>query len=59
MFLLAFIKLLTNSENPFSNPHHTPCSGNCDHENKYRKPPVVLKMVSKAGYDVYTGKIDQ
>ncbi len=59
MFLLASIKLLTSDENPFSKPFQTHCSGDCDPANAYRKPPVVLKMVPEAGYDVYTGPIAQ
>jgi hypothetical protein len=42
---MASIKLLTNSENQFSNPLERPYSGDFDPENAYRKPPVILKIV--------------
>jgi hypothetical protein len=50
------MKLLTTSESSLSNSLQSPDNGNFDHENGYRKPPVILKIVPEAGYDVYTGK---
>ncbi len=29
-----------------------------DAENTNRKPPLILKMVPEAGYDVYTRKVN-
>jgi hypothetical protein len=52
-------ELLTNSKNSHSNPLQKAHGCNCDPENTYRKPPLILKMVPEAGYDVYTGKINQ
>ncbi len=44
MFQFASIKII-NSENPFSNPVQTPCSGDCDPENAYRKPAMMGTLV--------------
>jgi hypothetical protein len=41
-FYLALLKLLTNFENPSSNPLQRPQSGDFDNENAYMKPPVIL-----------------
>jgi hypothetical protein len=51
------MNLLANFETPLSNPLQRPHSGDFNPENAYRKPHV--KIVPEAGYDVYTGKIDQ
>jgi hypothetical protein len=55
------MKLLTTSFKSFkySNSLQSPYNGNFDHENGYRKPPVILKIVQEAGYNVYTEKNDQ
>jgi hypothetical protein len=50
------MKLVTNSENPFSNPIQMLYSGDFDPKNAYRKPLVMQKTVPKAGCDVHTGK---
>ncbi len=50
-FLLASLKLLTNSENQFSNHHHRPYRS--DPDNAYRKPPVILLRLL---YLLYTGE---
>jgi hypothetical protein len=52
------MKLLTNSENPFSNSLQRLYSREFT-EIAYRKPPVILKTVPKAGYGVSLKKIDQ
>jgi hypothetical protein len=50
------MKSLTNSENPSSNPLQEAAY---DSKNCSRKQPLILKIVPKAGYDTYTGEIDQ
>jgi hypothetical protein len=52
-FLLASLKLLTNSENQFSNHHHRPYRSDFDPDNAYRKPPVILLRLL---YLLYTGE---
>jgi hypothetical protein len=39
---LAPLKLLTNFENPSSNPLQRPYSDDFGTDNAYRKPPVIL-----------------
>ncbi len=41
------------SKNPFSNLLQRIYCGDFDPENAYRKPPVILKIVPKAGYVTY------
>jgi hypothetical protein len=53
------MKLFTNSEIPVNNPLQRLYSGGFYPENAYRKPPVIQKIVPKAGCDVHTGKIHQ
>jgi hypothetical protein len=45
------MKLITYSENHFSNPLQRPKSDHSYPENAYRKPPVILKIVPEADYD--------
>ncbi len=59
-FLLASIKLLTTGiPKIFHQPSPPPWpyySGDFDPENAYRKPPVILKIVPEAGFDMCTWK---
>jgi hypothetical protein len=43
------MKLLGNYESPYNNPIQKPYSGDFGPENAYRKPPVIQKIVPKAG----------
>jgi hypothetical protein len=52
LFLLASIKSLTYCEIPFSNPFQKACSGFLIASRAlFRNPPVILKIVLKAGYE--------
>jgi hypothetical protein len=56
------LRLLTNSENHFSNPLQRPYSGDFDPENAFRKPHLILITVPDAIYVMYSGEnlpIDQ
>ncbi len=62
------MKSLTNSENPYSNPLQEACTGfqvaACDSRKLIRKSPAIMKIVLKAGCDIYTtndseGKLEQ
>ncbi len=53
----------TNSENPSGNPLQEYCSGfqvaACVSKKSFWKSPVILKIVPKAGPEMYTGENQQ
>ncbi len=59
------MKSLANCENPSSNPLHESRSvfpkDACDSEiwKLFRKPSVILKIVPKAGHEMYTREIQK
>jgi hypothetical protein len=52
-----------NAKYPFSNPFHEACSGSpeaaCDSESYYESPPVILKIVPKAGLECTLEKFNK
>ncbi len=62
-FLLAFMKSLTNCEIPSSKPSSESLFRLSDSRlcllKLFRNPPVILKIVPKAGYECTLGNIDQ
>jgi hypothetical protein len=61
-FMLASMKSPTISNNPSSNPLQKVCSGfqiaACDSKRLFRKPPMILKIVPKAGHHMELEMID-
>jgi hypothetical protein len=62
-FLLASMKSLTNCEIPSSDPPQKACSdlliAACVSKSCYVNPPLILKIVQRAGYECTLEKIDQ